>query len=125
MKLLVRWVAAAVAVWAAAHLVDGITVQGGVVPHLAVALLLGLVNAFVRPLLRWLACGLVFLTLGLFLLVINAGMLLLTSWLAGVLDIGFEVEGFVPALLGSVVISLVSFAASVVLGGNERRPRRR
>jgi putative membrane protein len=124
-RLLLRWVAAAAAVWAAAHLVDGITVEGGVVPHLAVAVLLGLVNAVVRPVLRWLACGLIFLTLGLFLLVINAAMLLLTSRLADVLDIGFHVDGWVPALLGSIVISLVSWVISVALGGGEGKRSRR
>jgi putative membrane protein len=123
-SLLLRWLAAAIAVAVAAAVVPGIEVHGGFGALLGVALLLGLVNAFVRPLVRRLACGLVAVTLGLFLLVINALMLLLTAWLSRAVGIGFEVHGFVAALLGSVVISLVSLVFSLILPGRAR-PRRR
>jgi putative membrane protein len=113
-SLLLRWLAAAIAV------APGIEVHGGFGALLGVALLLGLVNAFVRPLVRRLACGLVAVTLGLFLLVINALMLLLTAWLSRAVGIGFEVHGFVAALLGSVVISLVSLVFSLILPGRAR-----
>jgi putative membrane protein len=121
MSLLLRWLAAAAAVAVAAAIVPGIEVHGGLLSLLGVALLLGLVNAFVRPLVRWLACGLVALTLGLFLLVINAFMLMLTAWLSRPLGLGFEVQGFVPALLGALVISLVSLVFSLLLPGRTRR----
>ena len=117
MKLLIRWFAAAVAVACAAWLVPGIVYQGGLGGLLAVAFVLGLVNALVRPVLRWLSCGLVVLTLGLFLLVINALMLLLAAALAQQLGIGFAVHGFGAALLGSLVISLVSWTFGLLTGG--------
>jgi putative membrane protein len=112
-RLLLRWAVSAAAVGAAAWLIPGIRVEGGVTGLLAVALLLGLVNALVRPLLRRLACGLIFLTLGLFLFVINALMLLLTEQLARAVGVGFSIDGFTDALLGVVVISVVSFLLSV------------
>jgi len=115
MGLLLRWATAAAAVWVATYLLPGIRVEGGVGSLLAVALILGLVNALVRPLLRWLSCGLIVLTLGLFLLVINAAMLLLASWLARQVGIGFHVDGFAAALPGSIVISLVTFVFSLLL----------
>jgi len=121
MNLLLRWAAAAAAVWAADWLLPGIRVTGGVRTLLAVALILGLVNALVRPVVRWFACGLVALTLGLFLLVINAAMLLLTEWIAGRTGFGFEVDGFTTALIGSVVISLVTWALSLLVSGRDDR----
>jgi putative membrane protein len=124
MRLLLRWAAGAAAVGAAAWLIPGIEVQGGVVAFFAVALILGLVNALVRPLLRRLACSLIFLTLGLFLFVINALMLLLTELLARSVGVGFSIDGFGDALLGALVISVVSFLFSVLLPEpSRRRPR--
>jgi len=89
-NLLLRWLAAAAAVWVATKLVPGIRYEGGFQTLLVVALILGLVNALVRPLLKFLACGIIALTLGLFLLVINAGML---GLVAAMLD-GFAIERF-------------------------------
>jgi putative membrane protein len=123
-RLLLRWAVSAAAVGAAAWLIPGIRVEGGVAALLAVALILGLVNALVRPLLQWLACGLIFLTLGLFLFVINALMLLLTGVLARAVGVGFTVETFPDALLGAIVIALVSFVLSVFLP-ERRRSRAR
>jgi putative membrane protein len=116
MRLLVRWSISALAVWAAVRLVPGIDIERGFTPLFAVALILGGVNALVRPLLRFLACGLIFLTLGLFLLVINAAMLLLAAEISQFFGIRFQVEGFLPALIGSVVISLVSYTVSLFVG---------
>ncbi|HET7274345.1 MAG TPA: phage holin family protein [Longimicrobiaceae bacterium] len=118
-SLLFRWAASAFAVALAARLVAGIQVDGGIESLLAVALILGLVNALVRPLLSALACGVIVLTLGLFLLVINAAMLLLTAEIAGYLGIGFTVDGFAAALLGSIIISMVSFVLSLLLPGKK------
>lgn len=125
MRLLLRWAASAAAVGVAAWFLPGIRVEGGFVTLLAVALILGLVNALVRPVLRWLACGVIVLTLGLFLLVINAAMLLLAEVIARTLGLGFYVDGFVTALIGSVIITLVSFVFSLLLGGDEARGRRK
>ena len=121
MKLILRWLAAAAAVAAATHLVAGIRLDARPEYFLAVALLLGLANAVVRPILKSLSCGLIVLTLGLFLLVINAVMLLLTAWLAQSFGIAFRVDSFTAALLGSIVISVVSFLTSLVLDGDGRK----
>ena len=115
MNLLLRWLASAAAVWVATKLVPGIGYEGGFQTLLVVALILGLVNALVRPLLKFLACGIIALTLGLFLLVINAVLLLLVEALANSFGYGFRVDGFMAALLGSAVISVVSYLLSMVL----------
>jgi putative membrane protein len=120
-KLLLRWAAAAAAVAVAVYLIEGIRLEGGAASFFGVALILGLVNALVRPVLKALACGLIFLTLGLFLLVINAGMLLLTEEIARAVGLEFQVEGFGAAFLGSIVISLVSYLASLLLTDPEDR----
>lgn len=119
MSLILRWVAAAAAVGAAVYLLPGVRLEGGVQDLLVVALILGLVNALVRPVLRMMSCGLIVLTLGLFLLVINAAMLLLASWLARWVGIGFYVDGFGAALAGSVIITLVSWLISLILPGDD------
>lgn len=121
MNLILRWVASAVAVAAAVYLVEGIHLEGGAGSFFGVALILGFVNAIVRPILRGLACGLIVLTLGLFLIVINAGMLLLTEVIAQSIGLSFHVDGFVAALVGSIVISLVSFLASLLLIDSDER----
>ena len=97
----------AFALWAATQIVPGIEVHG-VLRLLVAALVFGLVNAFVRPVLVLLSLPLTIVTLGLFLLVVNAAMLGLTSWLVP----GFEVDGFWPALWGAVVVSVMSWAAA-------------
>ncbi|MFJ9728053.1 phage holin family protein [Streptomyces sp. NPDC101209] len=108
--------ALAVAVW----LLDKITLTGDSTAKKAwtlilVALLFGLVNWLVKPIVKLLSLPFVILTLGLFTLVVNALMLLLTSWLAGKLDLSFHVEGFWTAVLGGLIISIVSWALHVVL----------
>ena len=115
MKLILRWLITAAAVWAAAHFVPGIHYTGGIKTLLVVALVFGLVNALVRPLVKSLACALIVLTLGLVIFVINALMLLLTGYISRQFGFEFYVDGFMPALVGSVVISLVSWLLSVVL----------
>ena len=115
MNLLFRWIAAALAVAAASYFVPGIRVTGGLQTYFVVALILGIANAVARPIVKGLACGLIVLTLGLFLLVINAAMLWLTSLLAQHFGYGFYVDGFKPAIVGSVVISVVSWVLSLFL----------
>ncbi len=117
-RLIVSWLITAVALVAAAYVVPGITVTGndGLIVVLVMAVILGLVNVLVKPILSFLSCGLIVLTLGLFLIVINALSLWMSSWIAqNVFQVGFVVEGFWPALLGSIVVSIVSFILSSVL----------
>ena len=118
MKLIIRLLIAAVAVAAAALLVPGIEVTSsyGVITVLVMALVLGLVNAIIRPILAFFSCGCIVATLGLFMLVINA----FTFWFAGYitsewLDLGFKVDSFWAALLGSIIVSVVSFLLSIFL----------
>lgn len=87
---------------------------------LLVAVIFSLVNTFVRPILRILTLPITLLTLGLFLIVINALMLLLTSLVSAELDLGFVVADFFAALLGSIVIALVGLALSLVIGAGRR-----
>ena len=113
MRFLIRLVITAVALWAAVALVDGITFTGSWVSLLLVALVFGVVNAIVRPLLKLLTCPLVILTLGLFIFVINALMLWLTSTLSVSLGLGFHVAGFASAFWGALVVSIVSVVLSI------------
>ncbi len=122
MTLILRWIISAAAVWLAVRYVPGITIEEGIAPLFAVSFILGGVNLVVRPILRFLACGLIFLTLGLFLLVINAGMLLLASSISQAFGIAFNVDGFWPAFFGSLLISVVSaVAATVLLPADEKQ----
>jgi putative membrane protein len=119
-RLIVRLLASAVALAVAAWLVDGISVGPGTdteraLTLLGVAIIFGLVNAIIRPILRLLTLPLVVLTLGLFLLVLNALMLLLTEWIAEQFDLAFQVDGFWSALLGALVITVVSFLINIVM----------
>jgi putative membrane protein len=120
MKLLVRWVISSLALFAAAYLIPGIHVEGSAWWVYAVmAIILGLVNAFVRPLLKLLTCPLIILTLGLFTLVVNAVSLMLASWLAQLADIGFVVDNFWAALLGSLIVSAVTVVLSALVKDDE------
>jgi putative membrane protein len=123
MRLLLRIVVTAIALAVTVWLVPGIRIEGtnSVLAVVVTAIIFGVVNAFVRPILTLLSCGLVVLTLGLFLLVINALMLALASWIAvNWFGIGFYIDNFWWALLGSIVISIVSFVLSMLLP-DERR----
>jgi putative membrane protein len=117
-KLLIRWFIVAVALGAAVWLVPGITVQDSTawVAVAVMAIVLGLVNAIIRPILAFLSCGLIIVTMGLFMIVINAFTLWLSSWIAvNWLNIGFYVDGFVPSLVGGLVVTIVSFVLSLLL----------
>jgi putative membrane protein len=112
-RFAIRVVVNALALGAAAWLFEGIRLRGTdtaeqAVTLLAVALVFGLVNAIVSPVVKLFSLPLIILTLGLMLLVINALMLLLTSAIARALDLGFRVDGFWTALFGSIVITIVS-----------------
>ena len=107
-SLIVRWLLLAASVWVAAWLIGGIHLTG-LKSTLLVALILGLFNLYLRPILVVLSCPLTILTLGLFIFVINAILLGLTSWVADKINgIYFHVDNFWAALLGAIVISIVS-----------------
>jgi putative membrane protein len=118
MKLIFRWAVASLALFLAAWLVPGITVDGGGwIVYAIMAVILGLVNAIVRPVLKFLTCPLILLTLGLFVLVING----VTLWLASVIAVNwfhleYHVYGFWPAFWGALIVSVVT----VVLSGSSR-----
>src|SRR5688572_13242601 len=122
-KFFIRWVINAVALYVAVLVVPGINFGGEWTDLLWVALIFGLLNALVRPLLHLLTCPLIILTLGLFTILINAAMLMLTGTVGQYFNLDFSVDGFWPALLGSLVISLVSVVMSVFLR-EERKGRK-
>jgi putative membrane protein len=118
--IIVRILVNAVALWIATLVVDGVDVDASttgreVLTIVAVAAVFGLINLFIKPIVKLLSLPLYIITLGLFTLVVNALMLLLTSWIAGLLDIPFEVDGFWSAVLGGLVISVVSWLLNVLL----------
>lgn len=113
MRFLLRLAVNAAALWVAVKIVPGITYSGSWAPFLGVALVFGVVNAFIRPLVRLFTLPLIFLTLGLFALVVNGMMLSLTSYFAGALGLPFHVEGCWTAILGALVVSIVSALLSV------------
>ena len=126
MKLLTRLVVNALALGLAVWLFDGITLTGGsdtdkLVKLLIVGAIFGLVTSVVRPIVSFFSLPLIILTLGLMLLVINALMLLLTSKIAGSVNLGFHVNGFWVALFGSIVISLASMILEAIFPSPDRR----
>lgn len=120
----------AIALAVAAQLFDGIRFTGPshgqveiehkLLPLLGVALILGLISALVKPALTFLSIPFIILTLGLFLLVINAGMLLLTAWFADAFDIGFHVDGFWVAVGGAIVITITTWVVDGVIGEKDK-----
>jgi putative membrane protein len=121
------WIINGLALAAAAYLVPGITVVGEPtwLTVAVMAIVFGLANALIRPLLKLLTCPLIILTLGLFTLIINGFMLWLSSWIAAQFGVGFEVNGFLAAFLGALVVSVVSFFLNLILlGGDSRRKKR-
>ena len=116
MPFLLRLLINAAALWAAIQLVDGIEHRGSWWSLLFVALVFGLLNASIKPLLKLLSLPIIILTLGLFLFVINALMLLMTGWVSGLLDLGFHVDGFWDAFLGGLIVTVVSLLLSIFTG---------
>ncbi|MDF9278531.1 phage holin family protein [Arthrobacter sp. EH-1B-1] len=130
LRFIVRVLINALALWVAAWLLPGIEVGSeaaaevstnetvaSVLSYLFVGLVFGIVNALVRPVVSLLSLPLTILTLGLFTIIINAGMLMLTSWLTSFTLIGFVVDDFFwTAILGAIIISLVSLVAGSITG---------
>lgn len=115
MRFLIRLLVTAAALWAAIRLVSGITFTGSWGALLGVALVFGVVNAIVRPVLTFFTFPLLILSLGLFIFVVNALMLWLTSALSRSLGLGFHVTGFRAAFWGALVVSIVSFLLSLLV----------
>jgi len=120
-SLLLHWILNAAALWVAAALIPGLDFTGGLGRLLLVAAVFGVVNSTIRPLLTILTCPLIVVTLGLFTLVINALMLLLTGWLSESWNLGFSVSGFWSAFFGGLVVGLVSVILSLALSPKEPR----
>ena len=112
MQMFIKWIINTIAIILAIKFVPGIVYSGGWGGILAVGLLFGLVNTFIRPFVKLLALPLLILSLGLFSFVINALMLLLTSLLSAEFSLGFHVTGFKAAFFGALVISFVSMVLS-------------
>lgn len=121
---MLRLLATAAAFWVATRIIPGISYTGSALGLVGVAALFGVVNTLIAPFVKLLSLPFIVLTLGFFALVVNAAMLLLTAWMASTLGLAFSVAGFLPALLGSLVISAVSALLMFVFRDDaRRRPR--
>ena len=116
-KILLRWFINAIGLYLAIGTgwINGIEAEDtGIVAILALAFVFGLINFFIRPLLKLLTCPVILLTLGLFTLVINAVLFLLTGLIGGLFNIGYTVDGFLPALLGGLVVGVANMVLTLV-----------
>lgn len=124
MRFLLRLLVTAASLWAAVYFVDGITYSGPYWGLLVVAIIFGLVNAIIRPILTTLTCPLMILTLGLFTFVLNAIMLWLTSIFSRMAGFDFHVNGAIAALIGALIVSVTSAVLSIfVPDGSSARKR--
>ncbi|MFX0593440.1 phage holin family protein [Melissospora conviva] len=118
--LLIRLGSTAVAFWLATLIIPGIdlsaqTTGETVVTVIGIAIIFGLVNAVLQPIIKFVGCGLYLLTLGLIALVVNGLLLMLTSWIGERLDLPFHVDGFWPAVLGALFVSVVTWILGAIL----------
>jgi putative membrane protein len=114
-KFIMRWIINAIAIFLAVKFVPGIHLESGLLTVVWLALIFGLLNAFLRPLLTLLTCPLIILTLGLFTFLINAFLFWLTGQVGHLFGILLTFDGFWPILLGALVISVVSILLSLIL----------
>ena len=127
MGILIRLVITAVSLWIATLVIDGIrlttdNVGGQIGTLLAVAVIFGIVNAVLRPIIKTIGCGLYVLTLGLISLIVNGLLFQLTSWIAGKVDLPFNVDHFWPsAILGALLVGIVSWVLNMLVpdGGDD------
>ena len=122
--MLIRLLINAAALWAATRVVSGISFDGEWWLLFAVALVFGVLNVIVRPILKLLTLPFLIVTLGLFIFVLNAIMLWLTGAISDAADLGFHVRDFRAAFLGALVVSVVSFTLSLFAGSDERHGAR-
>jgi putative membrane protein len=123
MPFLIRLLVNAAALWVATRIVTGVTSNGALLPLIGVALVFGIVNAVIRPLLKFFTFPLFILTFGVFALVLNGLMLWLTSSLSSALGLGFHVSGFGPAFWGALVVSIVSTLLGILIRERDRDNR--
>lgn len=127
MNFLLRLIINAVAIWLTSLWVDGITITqsattgGQILTVGVIALIFGLVNALIKPVVAFFSLPLYLLTLGLFTLVVNALMLMLTGWFTGFTQWGLEVDGFWTAVWGAIIISVVSWVLSLFTPRHRRQ----
>jgi putative membrane protein len=121
MPLLIRLLINAAALWVATRIVTGVTYTGALLPFLGVALVFGIVNAFIRPILKFVTFPLIILTFGIFALVVNGLMLWLTSSLSDTLGLGFHVKGFGAAFWGALVVSVISTLLGMLIHDRDER----
>jgi putative membrane protein len=128
MKVLIRVLITAASLFVAAAAVPGIELTAAstvskITTLLVVALIFGVVNTVLKPIVKAIGCLFYVLTLGLIGLVVNALLLLLTSWVAGKLSEPFHVTGFWPAFWGAIIVGVVGWLLSITLGERRHRPR--
>jgi putative membrane protein len=126
MNLLIRIILNAVALYAAVLVVPGIDPSNdSIASYLWLALIFGLVNALVKPFMKFISCGLIALTLGLFMVIINTLMFLLTNWIGTSLGVGLYIDGFWAAFFGGLVVSVVSFILGNIFDDDDKKKRRK
>ena len=125
MHVLLRLLINAAALWVATQLISGISYTGDGVSLLGVALVFGVLNVVIRPILFLLSLPFLIVTLGLFTFVLNAVMLLITSAGSDALGLGFHVDGFRAAFLGGLVVSVVSFGLSLFVPSDHERNKQK
>jgi len=123
LSFLLRLIVNAAGLYVATRLVDGVQFEGDWLTLVGVALVFGVVNAIVKPVTKFVTFPLIILSVGLFLLVINGLMLVLTSRISGWFDLGFTVSGFRAAFLGALVVSVINALAGLVIGDSKKRSR--
>lgn len=125
-RFILRMVINGLALYAAVALVSGIVVQDpSPITYIGLALIFGILNALVKPILKFVTCPVIFLTLGLFTLVINTGMFYLTGLIGRQFGVGFTIEGFWSAFLGAIIVSVISVFFNIVLRDELKDSRRR
>jgi putative membrane protein len=120
LALVIKVLVNAVALWACTLLISGIELGGSdpatrIATVVVVALIFGLVNAVLKPIIKTVGCAFYVLTLGLIGLVVNALLFLLVGWISGKLGLPFEVAGFWPAFWGAIVVAIVGFVLHLVI----------
>jgi len=122
-RFILRLLVNAAALWVATRIVPGVTYEGSWLPFLGVALVFGVVNAFIRPITKLLTLPFIILTIGIFIFVVNGLMLWLTSSISDSLGLGFQVSGFWAAFFGALVVSIVSTILSMLVRDEVRSSR--
>jgi putative membrane protein len=125
MQFIIRLIVTAIALWVAVELIPGIGYQGAWWGLLLVALVFGVINALVRPVLVILSFPLIVLTLGLFIFILNAFLLWITGQVSGALGLDFTVTGFWAAVVGGVIVGVVSTVLNLLVGSKPKRRKRR